>query len=240
MKVYLFKVSIFFLLAFPSVVFSQEEKSIWIDAKAGLNSVWVVNQNAYNNKEMDYSTTFGLSAGMGVNYFLNEGWGLNFSPGYIQLGQNYSDNTSTGDVTRKLKLAYIQLPFLLMRKVPMTNDPTWIAFGPDIMILTGAKQDFKINSGAYPLNNPDGMISGDIKRRFNPVDIALDFSVNKMFELVSNDNMMFLLSFNSSVGLLDISSKDWQLPNLHGEYKGSHNFYFGLKAGLMFRVSDGR
>ena len=45
MKVYMFKVLMFFLLAVPSIVFSQEEKSIWIDAKAGLNSVWLINQN---------------------------------------------------------------------------------------------------------------------------------------------------------------------------------------------------
>lgn len=236
MKTISWKALILFLALIPAGVIAQDEKSLWIDVKAGFNSVWMINQNSYQNPEMDYSTKFGLAGGIGVNYFVNNAWGFNISPGYIGLGQNYNDNKSADGTTRKISLKYIQVPLLFMKKVPNTNDPTWIAFGPDLMFLTGAKQEFE-NSGSYLVNNSDGMKTGDIKDRFKPFDLALDFSVNKMYELRSYDKMMFLFSFISSIGLLDINSTDYQDPNMKGEYKTSHNFYFGLKAGLMFNAS---
>jgi hypothetical protein len=239
MKTINWKTLILFFILIPAGMFAQDEKSLWIDAKAGFNSVWLVNQNAYQNRELDYATTFGLTGGLGISYFLNDDWGVNTSPGYIKLGQNYNDKQSVGEVSRKVKLAYIQVPLLFMHKMPMTNDPTWIAFGPSLMFLTAASQEFK-NSGEYPVNNPEGVITGDVKERYKPFDLALNFSVNKMYELRSSDNMMFLLSFDTSFGLLDINSKNWQMPNIHGDYSGTHNFYFGLKAGLMFNASYGK
>ena len=230
---------ILFLVLVPAGLFAQDEKSLWIDVKAGLNSIWMINQNSYQNREMEYSTAFGLAGGFGVSYFINDYWGFNTSPGYIALGQNYNDNQSVDNVSRKVKLKYIQVPLLFMKKIPNTNDPTWITFGSDLMFLTSAKQEFE-NPGGFPVTNPAGLITGDIKERFKPFDLALDFSVNKMYELRSYDNMMFLFSFITSVGLLDINSKNYKSPNLQGEYKGSHNFYFGLKAGLMFNASSNR
>jgi len=41
---------------------------------------------------------------------------------------------------------------------------------------------------------------------------------------------------NSAIGLTDINSKDWQLKQMDGTYKGSHNFYLGFKVGLMFNA----
>jgi len=240
MKTNSWKALILFLVLIPAGIYAQDEKSLWIDVKAGFNSVWIVNQNTYQNPELDYATKFGLAGGVGVNYFINDDFGFNVSPGYIGLGQNYNDNKSGDGVTRKLSLNYIQVPLLLMLKIPNTNDPTWIAFGPDLMFLTGAKQEFVNTSGTYVVNNPDGLKTGDIKERFKPFDLALDFSVNKMYELRSYDNMMFLFSFNTSYGLLDINSTDYQDPNLKGEYKPSHNFYFGIRAGLMFNASGNR
>jgi hypothetical protein len=237
MKITSWKTLFFLSLLLPAGVFAQDEKSLWIDVKAGFNSIWMINQNTYQNPELDYATTFGLNGGIGVNYFITDDLGFNVSPGYIALGQNYNDNQSTGDVTRKVKLKYIQVPLLIMKKLPNSdNNSTWIAFGPDLMFLTSATQEFK-NSGSYNVTNPEGLEAKDVKERFQPFDLALDFSVNKMYELRSYDNMMFLFSFITSVGLLDVNSKDYREPNLKGEYSGSHNFYFGLKVGLMFNTT---
>jgi hypothetical protein len=48
---------------------------------------------------------------------------------------------------------------------------------------------------------------------------------------------MFVFSFNTSFGLTDINDIEWRIPQIDGTYTGSHNFYIGLKAGLMFKVS---
>jgi len=46
---------------------------------------------------------------------------------------------------------------------------------------------------------------------------------------------MFLLNINTSIGLLDINKTEWQIPNTHNAYGRSHNFYMGVKLGLMFK-----
>jgi len=236
MKINSWKTSLVLLVIIPMGLFAQNEKSLWFDVKVGLNSSWILNQNAYTNREMGYGSTFTPSMGIGASYFMNEDWGVNVSPGYIRLGQNYNEDLSLGSATRQLKLSYIQVPLLLMYKIPMTSNPTWLAFGPDLMFLSSASQEFT-KTGDYLLNNPADMAPGDIKERFKPFDLALNFSVNKMYPLRSTDKMMFLVSFNTALGLTDINSKDWQKPNVHNEYKGSHNFYMGINVGLMFNTS---
>ena len=41
---------------------------------------------------------------------------------------------------------------------------------------------------------------------------------------------------NSAVGLTDINKSNWQIPNTHDYYGKSHNFYVGLKVGIMYNV----
>jgi hypothetical protein len=48
---------------------------------------------------------------------------------------------------------------------------------------------------------------------------------------------MFLLSFNTAIGLTDINNIEWKIPQVDGTYTGSHNFYIGVKVGLMFKAS---
>jgi hypothetical protein len=81
------------------------------------------------------------------------------------------------------------------------------------------------------------MKAGDVRNRFNSTDVALTFALNKMYKIEGTDNAMFVFSFNTSFGLTDINDIEWRIPQIDGTYTGSHNFYIGLKAGLMFKVS---
>ncbi|MEI6061574.1 MAG: outer membrane beta-barrel protein, partial [Bacteroidota bacterium] len=100
---------VIFVLA-PSAIFAQDEKSIWVNASAGINSIWLINQNAYQNSAMDYASKFGLTGGLGISYYMTDNLGLSASVGYITLGQNYSQTTTLGSASRKVNLSYIQLP----------------------------------------------------------------------------------------------------------------------------------
>jgi hypothetical protein len=221
------------LALIPAGLFAQDAKSVWLDAKVGLNSSWIVNQNAYGNREMGYSSSVTPTVSVGGSYFLTDDWGVNASLGYLRLGQNYSEALATGEATRSIKLTYVEVPVLFMRNIPMTPNPTWIAFGPDFMFRAAAKQEFE-RTGEYSLVDAGKLETADIKERTKPFDLALKFSLNKMYKLRGSDNMQFLFAFNTAIGLLDINSKDWQIKNIHNEYKGSHNFYLGLTAGMMF------
>jgi hypothetical protein len=144
-----------------------------------------------------------------------------------------------GEADRKVNLLYIELPLMLMRKLSMGyNNPTWLALGPDFMILARANQEYS-RTGGDPLTNPEGMAYANITNRFKPVDIAIRFAINQMYglEFENSDKLNFILSLNSAIGLTDINSQSYQTENTHNVYSASHNFYVGLKAGIMFRPS---
>jgi len=218
-------------------LYAQQVHSLWLNGAAGLNSNWILNQNAYGNPEMEYSTSFGFTCGVGVSYFISRGCGMSGSVLLTQMGQNYSGMQAGALAKRKVQLIYLEFPLLVMRQIPNMRYPTWISAGPDIMILTKARQEYNRDQGGTQLPNEEGMADGDITERFKPVDIALNFSLNRMVELNYFRSIMLLFSINSSLRLLDINSNEWQIPNTQNIYQPSHNFYIGAKIGLMFKVA---
>jgi len=227
---------VIFILLFSVEVKAQQVHSLWINAVAGLNSTWIFNQNAYGNPEFEYSTSFGLTGGLGATYFYKRHWGLNGSLLMSKLGQSYSGVQAGGDANRKVSLTYLELPLMILKDIPGMPYPTWVSFGPDVLFLLNANQDYS-REGGNPLPNPDGMVDGNVKERYKLADVALSFSVNRMYNLDYFRKMMFLFSVNTALGLTDINTKDWQIPNSHDVYGGSHNFYVGFKVGLMFKVA---
>jgi hypothetical protein len=234
------KKSLFFVLLILLVSFSsmaQPARSLWLDARAGLNTSFIVNQNAYGNGELDYATTFGFTAGPGASYFLSDKWGVNTSIIWAKIGQNYSGLQSSGNAKRKVMINYLELPLLAMRRIVKAKQPTWIAFGPELLLLTSAKQDYNREDGG-PLPNKNSMVEGitNIKDRFNPVDLALNITLSKIYDIYTNSKFRLLVSANLAYGLTDINSKNWHTPNLQNKYAGSHNFYVGIKIGLMYKA----
>lgn len=228
-------VIIFILMNF--VVHAQSKQTFWINGIVGLNNHWILNQNAYGNPEMDYSITLSPSGGVGLQYFISDKWGLSSSFQLIKLGQNYSGMQAGGNAERKVKLTYFDVPLSLMRNLPFTYNPTWISFGPDIMLLLDAQQLYT-NDKAQALPYGERLAAGGIQDRINPVDLAIDFSVNKMYPINHSGKMMMLLTINSALGLTDINKPRWQTPNNLGVYSKSQNFYIGIKAGIMFKIKQ--
>jgi hypothetical protein len=193
-----------------------------------------LSQNAYGNPEMEYSTTFGPSGGVGAKYFFSKQFGFNGSVLLSKLGQNYKGLLREADADRRVKLTYAEIPLLMMLRLSPDSHPLWFSAGPDIMFLTKAKQEFK-RRGGLPLENDYFEIT-DVTEMYNPIDIALCFNINKMFLLSKTDNMMLEVTFDSAIGLTDINSEEWRIPQIDGTYKGSHNFYLGFKVGVMFNA----
>lgn len=216
---------------------SQQVRSLWLQGSTGINSVWLLNQNAYGNPEMAYATTFGFTGGLGVNYFMSRDWGVNGSASLARFGQDYSGDQSGAMANRKVKLTYVEVPLMIMRQLPYMNHPTFISAGPDLRFLVKAYQNYMRENGGQQLPNADGMIDGDITERFKPIDIAINLSFSRMAEVNYKSNLMLMFSVDSSFGLMDINKTGWQTPNTHGEYAGSHNFYIGVKVGLMFKIA---
>lgn len=226
----------FYLLLNIASVQAQEMRSYWLNGVVGLNSNLILNQNAYGNPEMKYASTFAPSLGMGFNYFFSGKLGFNTSVFMTKMGQNYTGEQAGGQAKRQVNLTYVEVPFLLMSKIPYSKYPTWISYGPDVMLLLKAKQGYN-RVGGSPLQNPEGMAEGNITKRFKRGDVALNVSLNQLYSLNYFNNLMLLFSINSAVGLTDINKL--KTPNLHDIYGKSSNFYIGIKLGLMFKLASG-
>jgi hypothetical protein len=235
MKKYILSLTTIIILLLSVEGKAQQIHSFWVYGVTGINSNWILNQNAYGNQEFEYATSFNLTGGIGINYFYNRDWGMGGAVHYSTMGQNYSGMQAGGEAKRMVKLNYIEIPLSVMRQLPYMNYPTWITAGPDILVLLNAKQDYNRDGGS-PLPNPDGMRVGDITERFKPVDIALSFSANRMVELNYFRSIMFLFTVNTTLGITDINTKEWRIANTHGIYARSQNFYIGAKVGLMFKM----
>jgi hypothetical protein len=226
---------IIFLFSISIKVSAQQRGSLWVNVISGINNTWIINQNAYGNQEVEYSSAFGMTGGVGMSYFYNRKWGFNGSMLASKLGQNYKGYQAGAIAKRNVKLLYLEIPLLIMKGVPGMEYPTWISFGPDVMILLNAKQEYSRDGGS-PLPNPEGMIVSDTKERFNIADVAVNLSLNRMYALNYSRKLMLLISLNSAVGLTDINKSAWHIPNTHDVYGRSHNFYVGMKIGLMYKV----
>ena len=91
-------------LVLSQKVNSQQVGSVWLNGAIGLNSNWILNQNAYGNSEMAYSTSLGFTGGIGVNLFNSRKWGMRSSFLMTKLGQNYSGDQNGAEAIRKVKL----------------------------------------------------------------------------------------------------------------------------------------
>jgi len=212
---------------------AQKRKTLWFNLIGGVNNSWILFQNAYGNPELEYSPTLGFTGGIGVSYFKDKEWGFTGSVLRTNLGQNYKGIQSGADAERKIELRYFETPLLVMKKVIHTKNPVWLSFGPDIFYLRSAKQEYQRSEGG-PLPNPEALGDGDIEMRYNPFDVALNIALSQFYKLDVRSYHMVLISLNTSIGLTDINSDDWKIPQRDGSYSGSHNFYMGIKVYVMF------
>lgn len=224
-----------FTLLLTAKVYSQPKQTFWLHANGGINSSWIVNQNVYGNPEFEYATTFKLSGGGGVNYFINDKVGLGADFYTTRMGQNYAGEQRGARAVRKVKFAAYEVPIYAMIRLKDKEDLEWFTIGPDLWFITSANQEYT-RKGGRPLQNQEGMKEGDVIDRFNTFDVALNVGINKMIKLNYKGNFLLLLSANTAMGILDINKDGWKTPNLHGIYGSSHNYYIGIKAGLMFNL----
>jgi hypothetical protein len=228
-----------FLLASSFNVLSQPSKSTWLTGNIGLNSTWILNQNAYGNQEMEYSTKFGLTGSIGLNYYLNNEYGLSFGVGIGNYGQSYGGEQEGAKASRKVNLNYIEVPIFVMKQLGDPKNPCWFTLGPQIMILSSAKQKYSRDGGAVELPSGENLLKVgkyDVTKWYKPLDVMLNAGITNIYYMGTSDNVRFRLSFNAALGLLDINSNDpkYHVVRSNNTYKGSHNFYLGVQVGLMF------
>jgi hypothetical protein len=232
------------LLAYPLLTLGQGSKSSLISADLGINNTLILNQNSYGNQEMPYSPKFGFSGLASYKHFINK-YGYSVGLGYAGLGQKYSGDLAGTNAQRKVSLTYLKVPLNVMYNLGGKHQQTWLSFGPQVMILLSARQDFN-RDGGRELPNPEFLINGNtnVINRFKPVDVMLNFEVTRLFAFWATNippykpagKLMWSASFDGAIGITDINQEAYQLENTHNVYGGSHNFYLGIKIGLMLKT----
>ena len=227
------------LLTLPFYTSAQDENTSYLSANAGLNSIWIMNQNMYGNQELDYATKLGIAGEVKYNMYLSK-TGYSIGLGMLNLGQNYSGAMSDGDATRKVNLTYIEMPVMWMVGFVPLRERKWVMFGPQFMFLLSANQTFT-RSGGNPLPFPQYMQTGtsDITKRFNPMDVMLAVELPQVISFSSlNQRVKWFFSVKAAYGLTDMNRKEYRIPNSTSVYKASHNFYFGVNLGVLSKLKE--
>lgn len=232
------------LLIYPLFSQAQRTGSSHISVDFGINTTLMLNQNIYGNQELPYSPKYGFSGLASYKHFISN-YGYSFGLGFINLGQKYSGDVAGSYAKRRINLNYLQLPLNCIYTLDGMRQPTRISFGPQVLILLSAQQDF-IREAGRVLPNPELLSEGstDVVNRFKPVDVMLNFEITRLFSFWATNvapyrpagNVMWSVSADGTIGITDINRKTYQLTNLHNVYGGSHNFYLGVKIGLMLKM----
>lgn len=232
------------LLANSLSTLGQGIKSSLVSVDFGMNNTMILNQNTYGNQEMPYSPKFGFSGLASYKHFINN-YGYSLGLGFINMGQKYVGDMAGTYTRRKINLACLQVPLTVMYNLRGKHHHTWLSAGPQFMILLSARQDFDREAGRV-LPNPELLINGntDVINRFNPADVMLNFEVSRLFAFRATNilpykpagKLMWSASLDGSIGITDINQQAYQLENTHNVYGGSHNFYIGMKIGLMLKT----
>jgi len=234
------------ILLSPILTLGQQKNTSWISAGIGANNTWILNQNMYGNPELPYLAKFGYSGQISYQHFNNvKGYSVGF--GIVNLGQKYEGDMAGAYAKRKVNLTYLKLPVMGMYNLGGKRQRTWLSVGPQFMFLLAARQDFN-RTGDRLIPNPELISQGRINiiNRFNPVDVMLAFGLTDFFPIKvrnvipfrTSEKIMWSLSLDGAVGLSDINQKQYQISNTHNEYAGSHNFYLGIRIGIMWNLKE--
>lgn len=231
--------------ASPLLTLGQDRnRTSWLSGDFGVNNTWILNQNMYGNQELPYTVKVGFSGGLGFTY-------LTYNNGYsaglrvANLGQNYSGSMAGVNAKRKVNITYLQLPVMVMHNLGGRFKTTWLEFGPQFMYRLSAHQDFSRDDGR-PIVDLATMSEGhvDVTSRYKPFDVMLAVGLTNMFTSTSKyklpyrptEKLIWTLSLDGAIGLTDINQKQYQIENTHQIYGSSHNYYVGIRIGIMQKV----
>lgn len=217
---------------------AQQEGDIYFEPAVGFDTRWIVNQDIYGNAEMDYVTSYGMFYGFHGSFFLKQDFGLNAGIGFRKMGQKYDGMQQGAFARRNVTLNYIQVPVMAMFALSGHDYPTWFSIGPQFCVLANATQYFHREDGGTPLTRPDYLPEGEINvtKWYKPFDIMIAMEFNRVMALRKLPKLSLNYVLETGYGVFDINRKEYQIPNIHGVYKGSHNMYLGFRFGVMYNA----
>lgn len=203
--------------------FAFAQKGLHLGASGNLNTVWIVNQNAYGGEEYDYTLKTGAGAGLNVGYNLTDHIGVFTGFKFSNQGQSYESSKNTGE-TRDISLRYNYIPLLVRFTGGSSSVKFYAQAGPQFGFISNATYEYD-----GPTIDP---IKGDIKDRFNSGDNGVNFGIGANIDITSkiyiNAGLDLFYSFN------DINEEKFHIPDSSGVYEPSKNATGGLNIGVHY------
>jgi hypothetical protein len=229
-------------------------KNFYLAPFASFGSASIIRQNNYGYSTLAYELTPGFQAG----FYTGNGRDLkkSFKTGLIFSfwGQNYRDVFSGKWVEKTVRNQYLQLPllykFIFLQKTG--NDfrvsMNYLQGGVILGYLMGSEVRFYregipgqmveesltefVTFGRWNENTDALLAFGDPvndRSLFKPYDINLEIAYGYQ-KFVGRQTALWI-EIHGVIGLTDINAENWRYPSNSGTYRGSYNFFPGLKAG---------
>jgi hypothetical protein len=221
------KISILFFPFFLSIICCFGQQGFHVGLVGNLNTVWIINQDAYGLKEYDYKLDIGGGGGLQVGYNITDHIGFLAEIKSSQEGQKYDDHDNPS-VTRESRLDYLAVPILFkfIGGAPSSGVKFYADGGVQLNFLTSATL-----IGYYGGNDA----TTAAKDRYNSSDAGINFGLGTDISLTKflylNAGMSFYYSFN------DINAPSWRIPDSKGVYGASRNGTGGITVGIHYLIS---
>lgn len=227
-----------------STVSAQKDKHFEVGFQGGYGSAWIINQNNYGLREMDYELQWGGGFNFQAGYNFTETIGLFTEIGVLNQGQRYSDTWENNEIERTIDLKYMNIPVFFKYSAGNPNAHFRLLVGPQFCFLNKAEQEYTVNgsdiSGSFEFTNKEGekfdVGAKDIEDRFNSMDIAFVLDLGADVFLMKN---ILYLSAGARVyyGFTDINADAYQIENIDGNYEPSHNAGGTLYLGIHYIIA---
>ncbi|MCY7350227.1 MAG: PorT family protein [Cytophagaceae bacterium] len=183
-----------FFLCFSA--WAQPKRNLSLGPMVGLN-VSTITGDAYGTA----STKTGLAAGIFFNYSIKQTFGVSGQLLYSQLGAN----VSSGQLSRKFKLDYFQIPlfatFYFGQGLGAGTIRPKLFLGPYVGFLLSAK-----DQDGNPIRTPQGNASA-----INPLDFGVNLGGGLNYAL--KNQSWINIDVRYGLGILDIGSGTGELRN---------------------------
>ena len=229
---------VLFLTSFLSLKAQTSEfnqRGLHIGVTYGFNSVWIINQNTYGSRELEYRPKFGSAYGAEIGYSFTRHLGIQIEGFYSNQGQKYSDQIKDSILTRNVDLKYFYGSFMLKYMGGKAKTQFYFMIGPQYGIKNFSAiqyndKDFSpqnININLESVNNTDFFEKYDLRLASA---IGADIKLSDIFYLSTGLRFYY--------GLRDINSAPYRIaPNEFKPYDKSTNAFGGINVGFHYMIS---
>ena len=223
---------------------AQKGKELVLGVGGAFTNVWIVNQNFYGEPEVDYAPKVGYGANFMLGYNITESISIMTELQYSLQGQKYDGKQNIGgtnyNVERNINLRYLNIP--LFFKTSFGDKMTRFRFliGPQVGILLEATQDYTRDGKRLQtfVNDQNGKSfqtdATTIDERFEKTDFGIAFDVGA--DIHVSDQFFINAGFRGNYGFTDINAEPYQIDDIDGEYKPSHNLWGGFFVGICYKI----